>query len=98
MKTESLTILTAANAADKAPRPWSATQLQVNPFLHVGPDRVYNPLTDRTIAEGEPGYAELRSLLAGTGSLSSERAHLADAGWLVPADSEPERQFLLKYV
>ena len=37
MKSASLTIL---NAADTAPRPWSATQLQVNPFLHVGPDRV----------------------------------------------------------
>ncbi|HVG09883.1 MAG TPA: radical SAM protein [Thermoanaerobaculia bacterium] len=97
MKTESLTILNAANAANTASRPWSTTELQVNPFLHVGPDRIYNPLTDRTIAEGEPGYAELRSLVAG-GSLSSEREHLADAGWLVPADSEPERQFLLKYV
>jgi hypothetical protein len=98
MKTDSLTVL---NAANTAPRPWSATELQVNPFLHVGPDRIYNPLTDRTIAEGEPGYAELRSLLSGAGSLSAERARLAplaDAGWLVPADSEPERQFLLKYV
>src|SRR5688572_23648451 len=92
MKSESLTIL------NSAPRPWSATELQGNPFLHVGPDRIYNPLTDRTIVEGEPGYAELRSLVAGAGSLSSERARLADAGWLVPADSEPERQFLLKYV
>src|SRR5688572_8513342 len=92
MKSESLTIL------NSAPRPWSATELQVNPFLHVGPDRIYNPLNDRTIVEGEPGYAELRALLAGSVILSSERSRLADAGWLVPADSEPERQFLLKYV
>lgn len=95
MKSESLTIL------NSAPRPWSATELQVNPFLHVGPDRIYNPLTDRTILETEPGYAELRALVAGTGSLGAERARLAplaDMGWLVPADSEPERQFLLKYV
>lgn len=99
MKTESLTIL------NPSPSPWSATALQVNPFLHVGPDRIYNPLTDRTIVEGEPGYADLRSLLAGiragAGSLSADRAGLtplADSGWLVPADSEPERQFLLKYV
>ncbi|MFL6289684.1 MAG: radical SAM/SPASM domain-containing protein [Thermoanaerobaculia bacterium] len=98
MKSESLTIL---NAANTAPRPWSATELQVNPFLHVGPDRIYNPLTDRTIAEGEPGYAELRALMAGAPGISTERVRLiplADAGWLVPADSEPERQFLLKYV
>ena len=95
MKSENLTILDAANTA---PQAWRATELQVNPFLHVGPDRIYNPLTDRKIAEGEPGYAELRSLMAGGSLSSSERARLADAGWLVPADSEPERQFLLKYV
>lgn len=91
MKSPGLTVL------DTAPRPWSTSELQLNPFLHVGPDRIYNPLTDRHIAEGEPGYAELRAALAG-GSPGAHRALLADGGWLVPADSEPERRFLLKYV
>ena len=91
MKSASLTVL-------NAPRPWSASELQVNPFLHVGPDRIYNPLTDRHIAEGEPGYAGLRAALAGGSLGTTDRALLADGGWLVPADAEPERQFLLKYV
>ena len=39
MKTASLPVL-----PEPAARP--APQLQVNPFLHVGDDRVYNPLTD----------------------------------------------------
>ena len=82
-------------------RPWSAAALQVNPFLHIGPDRVYNPLTDRTILDGEPGYTELRGFLAGAEigmAAPAERASLANAGWLIPPASEPERQFLLKYV
>lgn len=99
MKTESLPVLSAPARA------WNASQLQVSPFLHVSPDRIYNPLSDVTIAEGEPGYAELRSLVNGAAGVPkladrarAHLAHLADTGWLVPADSEPERQFLLKYV
>jgi pyruvate-formate lyase-activating enzyme len=95
MKTASLPVLTPAA------RTWSAAALQVNPFLHVESDRIYNPLTDRAIAAGEPGYAELRALVNGVGIAPAERArlaHLANTGWLVPADSEPERQFRLKYV
>lgn len=98
MKTASLPIL---SPEPSVARPWSAVALQVNPFLHIGPDRVYNPLTDRTILEGEPGYTELRGFLAGAEidrANPAERARLADAGWLVPPASEPERQFLLKYV
>src|SRR6185436_4530666 len=99
MRAETLPVLTPE---PPAVRPWSAVQLEVNPFLHVGPDRVYNPLIDRALLAGEPGYAELRALLARAGgpgeAPAAERARLAEAGWLVPADSEPERRFLLKYV
>ena len=91
MKTASLPIL---SPEPSLARSWSAVALQVNPFLHIGPDRVYNPLTDRTILEGEPGYAELRSFLAGAEigtAAPAERTRLADSGWLVPPASEPER-------
>ncbi len=95
MKALSLPVLTEPSAA----RFWTSIELRVNPFLHVGPDRVYNPLADSTILAGEPGYAELRTMLAGgAGVASAIAARLAEAGWLVPSDSEPERQFLLKYV
>lgn len=96
MRTASLPVLSEPTAA----RPWTALELRVNPFLHVGPDRLYNPLMDRTILSGEPGYAELCARIAEPGSSVAPAvlARLAEAGWLVPADSEPERQFRLKYV
>ena len=75
---------------------------RLNPFLHVDPDRVYNPLTDASCTPGEPGWAELRRLLDGGLSPAeldpADRRRLAAASWLVPADAEPERDFLLKYV
>lgn len=79
-----------------------AAGLQPNPFLHVGEDRVYDPLTDRTIAAGEPGYALLRSLLAGSTTVdevtAGELAPLAEQGWLLAAGEDPSQRFLLKYV
>src|SRR4029077_2469908 len=95
MKTASLPIL-----AEPALR--AAPELQLNPFLHVGDDRVYNPLADRTLLDGEPGSAGLRGLLAGAleigGLPAAERAQLAAEGWLLPGDAEPARRFRLKYV
>ncbi len=95
MKTASLPIL-AEPAAHPAPA------LQVNPFLHVGDDRIYNPLTDRTLLRGEPGYEPLRGLLSGALALdrltADDRARLATEGLLMPGDVEPGRAFRLKYV
>ncbi len=76
--------------------------LRANPFLHVDAGRVYNPLTDRALAEGEAGYAELRGLLGGAaspGDLEEDvRARLAAGGWLVPAEEDVSRRYFLKYV
>lgn len=90
MKTASLPILDSPALAE----------LQLNPFLHVGEDRVYNPLTDRMLLAGEPGYESLRGLLAGVLDLEGlpDRARLAGEGWLLPAETDPASQFLLKYV
>ena len=68
---------------------------RVNPFLHDGGDRLYDPLTDRTLLAGEPGYDSLRALLAGASPAalpSPERARLAAAGWLLPAEEDPARR------
>lgn len=95
MKTASLPIL-----AEPAARP--APALQVNPFLHVGDDRIYNPLTDRTLLRGEPGYEPLRGVLSGEQALDrltpGDLAGLATEGLLMPGDAEPGRAFRLKYV
>ena len=72
-----------------------------NAFLHVGRDRVYNPLTDRTLLEGQPGYAELRRVLGGE-AVAAVSPSAVDAlhaeGWLAAADADLSRQFHLKYV
>jgi MoaA/NifB/PqqE/SkfB family radical SAM enzyme len=94
-------MIKAANLPILAGAPASA-ELEPNPFLHIGQDRVYNPLTDRTLLQGEPGYAGLRKVLSGVltpGLLPAEdRARLATEGWLQAGDADPARQFRLKYV
>ena len=76
--------------------------LRPNPFLHIGSDRVYDPLTDRTLAEGGPGYAALRAVLAGATAADqmpgAEREALARQGWLLPQDGDASHRSLLKYV
>jgi pyruvate-formate lyase-activating enzyme len=90
--------LTAAlGAASSAGETW-----QVNPYLHIGADRVYNPLTDQLMVEGEPGYSELRALLAGWLPAhqvpATVRAALLAAGWLAPAERDLSTEYRLKYV
>lgn len=95
IKTADLTIL-----SDSPVR--GAARLLVSPFLHAGGDRIYNPLTDRLLLPGEAGYDSLRSALDGALDIGvippADRARLAEQGWLLPADSEPSREFRLKYV
>src|SRR3954469_20635972 len=84
------------------PEPAAAPELQINPFLHVGDDRVYNPLTDLTLLAGEPGYETLRGVLSSALALDrlppTDRTSLSASGMLLPADSEPAHAFRLKYV
>ncbi len=75
--------------------------LSIEPFLQVSDGHVYNPLTDRTLKAGEPGFAELRALAArppaATTPLSRESERRLEAdGWLV-GDADASR-FRLKYV
>lgn len=83
-------------------QPVASSSWALNPFVHIGEDRVYNPLTDRTLLREEPGYEGLRAALAGLVQVAElsqeERGLLAESGWLVPADSRPESSFRLKYV
>lgn len=92
MNTASLPVLAESAAAG----------VQVNPFLHAGEDRLYNPLTDRTLLRGEPGYESLRGLSSGVLTPdrvpAGDRALLAAQGWLLPDGTEPGREFRLKYV
>jgi len=77
-------------------------RLVVEPFLHFGPDRIYNTLTDRFLESGEPGFRELHGLRSGPlapGALSPElRSDLFAAGWLVESTADLGGRFRLKYV
>jgi len=81
----------------------SAAEWIPEPYLHIGLDRVYNPLTDRTFLENEAFYGEFRSVL--TKQRDAEdldepvAVQLRADGWLVKANDEDlDRRFLLKYV
>jgi hypothetical protein len=72
-----------------------------SPYLHIADDRLYNPHTDQTLTQGEPGYAELRLLVdtkARDLAWSDEIEPLAEAGWLVDSETDLSRRFHLKYV
>jgi len=60
----------------------TATDLRVNPFLHIDADRIYDPLTDRSLLAGEPEHEALRRVLDG-GAVDES---LEQAGWLVRGD------------
>lgn len=84
----------------------SADRLVVEPFLHYGPDRIYNTLTDRNLDRDEPGFRELQALRGGELTASSlpagTRARLFAGGWLIESspESSPDLagRFRLKYV
>jgi len=73
-----------------------------DPYLHLGPDRLYNPLTDRTIVEGERGYGELCALMGEGQTLADFPEPIVEAlredGWLVDPRADLDGRFYLKYV
>ncbi len=71
----------------------SATHI-VNPFLHIDEERIYNPLTDRTLVPGDPLYAHFRAFEEGSGS----DVVLEREGWIVPAGSDLSASHRLKIV
>ncbi len=80
----------------------TAVRLVANPFIHLGPDRFYHPLTDVTMLEGERGFFELQQVLAGVLDPESieptVRELLVEDEWLVSREIDVSKQFLLKYV
>ena len=79
-----------------------AIALSPEPYLHLGDGEVYNPLTDRSLSRGEPGFAALEMLLAGHAGVEDlrdeDRRLLRKTGWLVPERENLARRYRLKYV
>ncbi len=69
-----------------------STELRLNPFLHVDAERIYNPLTDRTLSVSDPAYARLRAFIDGG---PADEA-LEEGGWIVRDDLS--RRYHLKVV
>jgi len=67
--------------------PPAAGRLEVEPFLHYGPERIYNTLNERFLDSGDAGFRELQDLREGrmtTAELDPELgARLVEQAWLV---------------
>ena len=72
----------------------AAATLKLNPFLHIGSDRIYDPLRDRAIAPGDPEYAMVRRFID-HGIIDPA---LEDSGWVVRPDVDLSRRHHLKIV
>jgi Iron-sulfur cluster-binding domain/Radical SAM superfamily len=68
--------------------------LRVNPFLHVDADRVYDPLTGRTLLSGEAAYERFRHFER-TGEAGAE---LERDGWVVRNGDDHSRRHHLRIV
>lgn len=80
----------------------AAERLVANPFLHDGDDALYNPLTDRFLRKGEPGYTAMRAIRSGEldprQASSPDRTVLRIGEWLIPEGRDLADRFYLKYV
>lgn len=74
----------------------------VEPYLHVDPGRIYNPITDRTLSASDSLWPLLQSLQTDPEALDDLapeiREDLEAQGWIVDADIDPARRFRLRFV
>ncbi len=93
---------TLASRAEPTPPPSDTEGWVLEPYLHVGEDRVYNPLTDLEITTEDFAFPELVSVISGETSLddldASYREVLTTRGWMVDQSTDLDGRHLLKYV
>src|SRR5262249_41074704 len=87
----------AARAGVCATEP-AGPPLAASPFLHYGPDRAYNPLSDELLELGQPEFEALCLVMAGLPAPPELVRRLAERSWVAPAGSDLSRRYLLKYV
>ena len=68
--------------------------LKASPFLHIDPERIYDPLGDRTLVPGDDAYAHFRAFEGGGEAHES----LVRDGWLVRNGDDLSRRHRLKIV
>ncbi len=73
-----------------------------SPYLHIGPNALYNPHTDLFLKEGEPGFELVWNLVpdaaAGIEELPEVHRPLAEAGWITREPDALAFQYRLKYI
>jgi len=74
----------------------------LEPFLHVDPDRIYNPVTGTELRAGPKAFRQIQNLYSTGGSArglrAGVRAALAEQGWVVENPGEQlGRSFRLRY-
>lgn len=71
-------------------------------FLHLGPDRIYNPLSHETLEQGQPEHSLVRSLLRGELRAdelpAAQRESFLGRRWLAPAGDDLSSRYYLRYV
>jgi hypothetical protein len=83
-----------------AARPAAATLAppKPSPYLHYGPERVYNPMIDEMLESGQPAFDAFNRASAGLEIAPEALRMLVDRMWLVPEGVDLSQRFKLKYV
>ena len=68
--------------------------LRVSPYLHVDPERIYNPLTDRVLTPSDPLFERFLRFRTG----GEPDADLEAGGWVVGKDADLSTRHRLKIV
>lgn len=83
-------------------KPESTSQIWIpSPYLHVEPNRLYNPHTGATLQPETPGYDRLRKLTSSRQRLSGldrDLEALSADGWLIPQGRDLSREYRLRWV
>lgn len=69
-------------------------EYRVNPFLHNDSNRVYNPLTDRSLEPADPLYDLFRRFERG----DAPHQTLISNEWIIPSAADLSRRYFLKVV
>lgn len=72
--------------------------LRPSDYLHWGDEAIYNPLTDRSLAVGDAGFAALRALQQGDAPPPADLEVLRSGEWVVSEGTDESGKHLLKYV
>ncbi len=95
------TTLVAQDELEAATSP-RAEALSPSRYLHLGGDRIYNPLSHETLSEGQEDFNLMRSLLRGElppESLpTAKKQSLIERRWLASASDDLSSTFYLRYV